>query len=685
MKIHLIAASSLACLGLFLATAPGAPAAPLDVWSWRHPLPQGNDLLGVGGGDGKIVVVGKKGAKGVSADGGVTWQSVPENTLTTYGVAYGAGLFVAVGEGASTGDVIVQTSPDGFHWSDQTIHSTNLVGLTDVVFGKGQFIAVGGSRVILVSSNGVDWQEWDTGLGYGLAKIKFDGKQFLGVGYLVAASSDGKSWSDFLHFGTDDIAESSTGIYVWGSSWTYYDHDHGVTYAEVMAGTVKTNTWSMKLDIIRKEVTDNVAAAVAYGNGTFVLAGTADHAVLYSSTDGVTWHDHSAAAPDNLYGVAFVGDRFVAVGNHGTILTSLDGWTWSPANATSPRNFRSLTYGLGLHVAVGNEGLLMTSPDGVAWTDRPIPTTNNLRGVTYKDGLFVAVGEPDEIGATMLVSSNGLSWRRWSLNTTNGLYDIAVSTNQFMAVGDNGEVQTSLDGVYWFSHQITNQVGTPFAWPVVPRLNSVAWGGGLFVAVGEYGSILTSADGRDWTLHTPTDVWQFYQGVAYGNGTFVVMGHSGSLVVSSNGVDWVPQVRPTSRDVEDIFFAQGQFVAVGEKGYVGTSSNGLTWTQHEAHCQNDLRGVAYQGSHFIAVGNNATILQSGFLGPAMLRARGSLGAEGFELAVTGELGRTYQVQGSDDLETWEDLMLFTNQEETTLFLDMDAAGWGRRFYRVVAP
>ena len=72
------------------------------------------------------------------------------------------------------------------------------------------------------------------------------------------------------------------------------------------------------------------------------------------------------------------------------------------------------------------------------------------------------------------------------------------------------------------------------------------------------------------------------------------------------------------------------------------------------------------------------------MGPPVLHARGLMGPEGFELSVEGESGRAYTVQASDDLENWDDVMSFTNEEETTLFLDPDAEWWLRRFYRVGA-
>ena len=650
---------------------------PWEAWSWRHPWPQGNDLYGVGGGGGKIVVVGRNGAKAVSADGGTNWQSVAHNTLTTRGVAYGAGMFVAVGDGATTNGATIQTSTDGFHWADHTVPSTHLFDLTDVAFGKGQFIVVGGSSVVLVSTNGMDWEERGTGLGYNLNRIKFDGTNFFGVGASVASSLDGRTWINFLYTTVSDIT-SANGLLVWSYPYTM----SGVEYEyHVSAGTTQIGgALSTTLNVYTYSAAGKHKANVAFGNGRFVVAGADGQAVLFSSANGVAWTDHSAAASDLLYGLGFVEGHFVAVGNQGLILTSSDGETWSAVNSVSERNFRGITYGNGFHVAVGNEGLVMTSPDGVAWTYQSVPTTKNLRGVAYKNGLFVAVGEEDWIGpttmgATMLVSSNGISWARIYPSSSTGLYDITVSTNLFLAVGGGGQVLTSSDGRSWSGQ-----------WLEYYSLNSIAWGGGLFVAVGDGGAIYTSPDGLHWTQRA-TGLWpdEFFQAVAYGNGMFVVMGQSGILVVSSDAVHWTLQGWPTSMDIEDVTFAQGQFVAVGEEGYVATSANGITWTEQTSYCEQNLRAVAYQDNRFIAVGNNETILQSGFMGLPVLRVRSALTSVGVELSLGAAPGCTYHIEASTNMHDWVELMLLSNEQETTVFVDTNAGGWSRRFYRVLGP
>jgi len=88
-----------------------ANSEPLDNWNLRRPLSTNNDL---------------------------------------YKVAYGNGVFVAVGD---AGTII--TSPDGWTWSLQTsgIH----YDLSNVSYLNGLFFAVTGSNKILTSSDGVKW------------------------------------------------------------------------------------------------------------------------------------------------------------------------------------------------------------------------------------------------------------------------------------------------------------------------------------------------------------------------------------------------------------------------------------------------------------------------------------------------------------------------------------------------
>jgi hypothetical protein len=132
-------------------------------------------------------------------------------------------------------------------------------------------------------------------------------------------------------------------------------------------------------------------------------------------------------------------------------------------------------------------------------------------------------------------------------------------------------------------------------------------------------------------------------------------------------------------------FANGQFIAVGDNGYLATSPDGVIWTEHRTYCQNTLRSVLYAESRIILAGNNETLLQSEFFGLPVLHVRRSLGIDGFQFMVDGQIGSTFRLQASDDLVNWEDIFTFTNTRVSTLFLDSEATAYGRRFYRVVSP
>ena len=60
-------------------------------------------------------------------------------------------------------------------------------------------------------------------------------------------------------------------------------------------------------------------------------------------------------------------------------------------------NLNGVTYANDLFVAVGGYGKILTSPDGVTWMTRTSGTTNNLNGVTYGGGQFVAVGASGQV------------------------------------------------------------------------------------------------------------------------------------------------------------------------------------------------------------------------------------------------------------------------------------------------
>src|SRR6266478_562933 len=135
-------------LAVFLFAPKLLVADPLKNWTWRNPLPQGNDLEGVTYANGRFFAVGDLGTILVSSNG-TDWslsQSGVPNHL--YSLAYGNGVYAAVGSSS----IVVSTNGD--NWENVPSATSNT--LFSVTFGKGVFVAVGGQGTILTSTNGRD-------------------------------------------------------------------------------------------------------------------------------------------------------------------------------------------------------------------------------------------------------------------------------------------------------------------------------------------------------------------------------------------------------------------------------------------------------------------------------------------------------------------------------------------------
>ena len=86
-------------------------------------------------------------------------------------VAYGNGLWVAVGDVVGGTDPYILTSPDGANWTSRISGAT--YGLDGVAWSDtlSLFVAVGDNGTILTSPDGVTWTSRTSGATYGLDGI----------------------------------------------------------------------------------------------------------------------------------------------------------------------------------------------------------------------------------------------------------------------------------------------------------------------------------------------------------------------------------------------------------------------------------------------------------------------------------------------------------------------------------
>ena len=274
------------------------------------PITTTAELNGVGYGNGMFVAVGGSGNtpwNGIplilTSPDGVIWteRTLPAGTNTELlGVAYGNDTFVAVGGHTSsryspmTYTPVVFTSQDGITWNQVTLSITTTAGILDVAYGNGIFVAVGNNSsgdapFILTSPDGIIWTQRElppplipevrfeqlSGVTYGNGIFVVVGHEYYLVNFpTVLTSTDGVTW---VH---------SEGPYeTWGEWLKAYLF--GITYSDGIFVAVgeKTAMRSVPIPIIVTSTdgaiwTERVSPGVefglnkvVYGNSTFVAVG----------------------------------------------------------------------------------------------------------------------------------------------------------------------------------------------------------------------------------------------------------------------------------------------------------------------------------------------------------------------------------------------------------------------------
>jgi len=128
----------------------------LDHWHWRNPGPFANTINSVAYGAGKFVAVGEGGVIHTSFDG-ATWDDGRRPVTSVWRkVFFVNGQFVAVGH-----DGLIGTSSDGYSWTLRNSDTTN--HLFAVTFGGGHYVACGDLGRITSSTDGVNWTRGNVG------------------------------------------------------------------------------------------------------------------------------------------------------------------------------------------------------------------------------------------------------------------------------------------------------------------------------------------------------------------------------------------------------------------------------------------------------------------------------------------------------------------------------------------
>jgi hypothetical protein len=190
-------------------------------------------------------------------------------------------------------------------------------------------------------------------------------------------------------------------------------------------------------------------------------------------------------------------------------------------------------------IAVGASGIMASSSDGTAWewvfgtssdVISPFGTTA-IYDIAWSGSTYVAVGASGK----MAYSSDGITWNAIAAGTEAGqsgfaatipINRVAWSGGKFVAVGGtttSSAIATSSDGINW--------TAVLDASPFTKSIKDIAWGNGKFVAVDSAGVIAWSTDGSSWTKVGPGSGYAF-NAVAWGGtaGSFTAAANSGYIL-----------------------------------------------------------------------------------------------------------------------------------------------------------
>ena len=238
-----------------------------------------------------------------------TWRDVDTDTGTAQtlnSIAYGAGLFVVVGDSG-----FIATSPDAITWTTRTsAHGSNPI--KQVIYAGGKFVAVGGSATtnsIQTSPDGITWTA-RTGvqnISSNYASVAYDStnaQYVMTTGYAangtapsggIQTSPDGITWT--ARTGSHGSGPSCTAakpgfmLCADSNSTHTYSTDGGVTWS-TLSQSLGLGTSRNRLRVI---------------GGTFYAISSG---ALHTSTNGLLWTTRSCSLSNGI--LASNGTKFVA-------------------------------------------------------------------------------------------------------------------------------------------------------------------------------------------------------------------------------------------------------------------------------------------------------------------------------------------------------------------------------------
>lgn len=617
---------------ILLAASSPIPS-PGNKWVTRDSLqatgesfaPDSVSVRGIIHGGSKYVVFGDSNTVAYSTDLS-TWgysNAIP-NVFNILSMAYGNGVYVAVGTPTSNTRGSIFTSTDAITWTMRTTPTDWDPGdyPIKVLWSGTLFLIVGSTNAArcATSLNGVSWQN-QAGLALAfsgllggaiaLLDVVYTGTRFYAVTrtYSHAAwSTNGVTWtydpSLYYYVGT-----STSRIACYGSKIVGYALNGGFVYASANSGL----TWTTVNDLPSVYVGLGNPSGIATDGTTLVssdlLNGYSYDAALFDVLTPPTAYvipsttfDAYPYTPDQRY---LSGAVYIDGGSYpGYYLFGWRGRLWylgsTAGTIASPTNVTT---------ALTKQDLYFTS----GWDAYAIAYDGTNIVVAGENGR-IAKGTSADVGTdtNFSIKSNTLNQvANWG--SASNINAVIWALSKYIAIGAAGRVATSTDGTTW-----TYQAGLrSTSWGASNNVLSIASNGSTVLVGGQNGAIASSSDGVTWVYQSglSSTTWgtAAVNGLAWDGSKYLAVGDSGKVASSTDGVTWtyISNLTVTSwgtTKCNAICWSSGLslFVVVGENGLIATSSNGTAWTVATSNTTSHLRAITFANSKFVAVGGNTS-------------------------------------------------------------------------------
>ena len=309
-----------------------------------------------------------------------------------YGITYGNGLFVAVGDFG-----VILTSRDGVSWTPQNSGATNR-SLRNLIFCNGRFYALGipTDTILLSSADGTAWSSIEFEVfGGPLRSVLWTNNLFVAVSSLsdtsqggIHSSIDGVHWTTrfySLNAGLDDVIFAN-GRFVAVGAGTFVTSTDGFTW------TVATNLlagWG----------------SIAYGNNTFAAVGNYASFPGYvaTSTNGLDWILREPGINWRPRGIAFGNGNFVVAAENGVIMSSDDAVNWAPGDSGIVTHLGHVFCARGRFFVLGTSNMILSS-------DHYGPPILSGHVVPGGSGFEVTIESESGANFTVQSSTNRVDW-----------------------------------------------------------------------------------------------------------------------------------------------------------------------------------------------------------------------------------------------------------------------------------